>query len=287
MPRLEWPSATSASTSRSRAVSSSSGSRRRRPPEQPGDDRGVDHGLAVGDAAQRVDQDGDVEDALLEQVADALGVVLEQAHRVARLDVLGQHAARRCRGAPRGSAARRRAPRRCASAACGCRRSRRRAGARRPAAAARRRPRPAPTPRRRRRSSRRTMPSRVSMTSSATTTRMGSRAWTSDGRASTRPPSAPTRSATGSEQRRRGRSVVAHLDHERVPSARATTHGGVARAAARGVLHGLDDGDVGGALDGGRVAPLGEVADLDRQRGAARRASTAPAPRPASASIVG
>ena len=41
--------------------------------------------------AQGVDQDGDVEDALLEQVADPLGVLLDQPHRVARLDVLGEH----------------------------------------------------------------------------------------------------------------------------------------------------------------------------------------------------
>jgi hypothetical protein len=47
--------------------------------------------LAVADAAQRIEQHGDVEDALLEQVADVLGVVLEQPDRVAGLDVLGQH----------------------------------------------------------------------------------------------------------------------------------------------------------------------------------------------------
>ena len=59
--------------------------------KQSRDDRRVDHGLAVGEPAQRVDEDRDVEDALLEQVADALGMVLEQAQRVARLDVLRQH----------------------------------------------------------------------------------------------------------------------------------------------------------------------------------------------------
>ena len=95
---------------------------------EPRDDRRVDHGLAVGDPPQRVDEDRDVEDALLEQVADALGMLLEQPHRVARLDVLREHEHADARGARPGSPARRRAPRRCASAACGCRRSRRRAG---------------------------------------------------------------------------------------------------------------------------------------------------------------
>ena len=33
---------------------------------QPGDDGGVDHGLALGDPSERIDQDRHVEDALLE-----------------------------------------------------------------------------------------------------------------------------------------------------------------------------------------------------------------------------
>jgi hypothetical protein len=44
--------------------------------EQSRDDRRIDDGLAVGESAQRVDEDRDVEHALLEQVADALGMVL-------------------------------------------------------------------------------------------------------------------------------------------------------------------------------------------------------------------
>jgi hypothetical protein len=55
---------------------------------QPGDDCRVDDAFAVADAAERVGEDGDVGDAVLEQVSSALGVLLEQAHRVARLEVV-------------------------------------------------------------------------------------------------------------------------------------------------------------------------------------------------------
>src|SRR5262249_23377434 len=58
--------------------------------EQPGDDRRVDDGLAVAEAAQGVDEAGDVVDAFFKQVADPFGVLLEQPHGVVRLDVLGQ-----------------------------------------------------------------------------------------------------------------------------------------------------------------------------------------------------
>ena len=89
--RLDRPSATRASTSRSRSVSSASGSSRRRRPNSRATIVGSITRLALGDPAQRVDEHRDVEDALLEQVADALGVLLEQPQRVARLDVLGEH----------------------------------------------------------------------------------------------------------------------------------------------------------------------------------------------------
>ena len=46
------------------------------PAEQAGDDRRVDDGFAVADAAERVDEDGGGEDPLLQQVADLLGVLL-------------------------------------------------------------------------------------------------------------------------------------------------------------------------------------------------------------------
>ena len=58
---------------------------------QPRHDRRVDHALALVDPAQRVDQHREVGHALLEQVADALGRVLEQPQRVARLEVVGEH----------------------------------------------------------------------------------------------------------------------------------------------------------------------------------------------------
>ena len=59
-------------------------------PQEARDDRRVDDGLALGDPTQRVDEHGNVEDALLEQVADALGMLFEQPQRVAGLDVLGE-----------------------------------------------------------------------------------------------------------------------------------------------------------------------------------------------------
>lgn len=74
-------------TSRSRSVSSASGSTRRRRPTRR-ENRRIDHGLAFRDSAERVDEDRDGVDTLLQQVADPLGVLLEQPHRVARLDVL-------------------------------------------------------------------------------------------------------------------------------------------------------------------------------------------------------
>jgi hypothetical protein len=58
--------------------------------DQARDDRGVDHRFAVHDAAQGVDDGGDVEDAFLEQVANPFGLHLDEAHGVAGLHVLGQ-----------------------------------------------------------------------------------------------------------------------------------------------------------------------------------------------------
>ena len=81
--------------------------------------------------------------AVLEQVADALGALPQQLHRVGHLDVLREH---EHAGAGQLLADRRAppaGPRRCAWAASGCRRPRRRAGARAPRAGARRRRRPA------------------------------------------------------------------------------------------------------------------------------------------------
>ena len=59
--------------------------------EQARDDRRVDHRLAFGQSPERVDEDGGIADAILEQVAGPLGMLLEQPHREARLDVVRQH----------------------------------------------------------------------------------------------------------------------------------------------------------------------------------------------------
>ena len=90
------------------------------------------------------------DDAVLEQVADALGAVREQVERVAGLDVLREHEHAGLRVLLADLLARRAGPRRCASAACGCRRSRRRACTSAPSASAPRRCRPGRRPRSRR-----------------------------------------------------------------------------------------------------------------------------------------
>ena len=126
------------------------------------------------DPAEGVDEDGAVEDSFLEDVADSFGLVLDEPHGVARLDVLGEHEDADVVGARRGSAWRRRALRRCGLVACGCRRWRCRAArltisrirlSASPAWATTSMP-----------ASRSTwaIPSRTSITSSAITTRMGS-----------------------------------------------------------------------------------------------------------------
>ena len=171
--RLDKPSATSDRTSRSRAVSSVERIVGAGAADEPRDDRRVDDGLAVVDAAQRVDEDRDVEDALLQEVSDLLGMLLEEPQRVARLHVLRQDE----HGDAGWSARMRSAATRPSSVCVGgilmstiaasgfgyatCRISARRH-------------RPAPTTSRPASSRTRTMPSRVSIVSSATTTRTGS-----------------------------------------------------------------------------------------------------------------
>ena len=49
-------------------------------PDEPRDDHRVDHGLALGDSAKGVDEDDDVEDPFFEEVAAALGTILDEAH---------------------------------------------------------------------------------------------------------------------------------------------------------------------------------------------------------------
>ncbi len=60
------------------------------PPEQLRDDLRVEHGAAVGDPVDRVDQLGERRDAVLQQVADATAAGAEQLLRVGDLDVLRQ-----------------------------------------------------------------------------------------------------------------------------------------------------------------------------------------------------
>ena len=173
MALLERPSAISPSTSRSRAVRLSSGSSRRRRPEQQRDDLGVQRGAAVGDAAHGVGERVHVGDAVLEQVARALGGLRQQVQRVGLLDVLGEHEHAGVRAARRGSGARRAGPRRCAWAASARPRPRRRACGRRPCASGPRRRRPGRRRRSRTPRAGGTRPSRRRTESSATTTRRG------------------------------------------------------------------------------------------------------------------
>ena len=58
--------------------------------EQLGDDLGVDHGAAGGDARRGGDEVLHVGDAVLEQVADAARAARQQVRRVALLDVLAE-----------------------------------------------------------------------------------------------------------------------------------------------------------------------------------------------------
>ena len=111
--------------------------------EQARDDLGVERAAALPHAPHRVDEALEVGDAVLEQVADALGVRGEQLHRVALLDVLREDEHADAGVALAGSRPPPAVPRRCASAACGRPRSRRPACARRPCAAGPRRRRPA------------------------------------------------------------------------------------------------------------------------------------------------
>ena len=51
-------------------------------------DRRVDHSFAIHDASQCINNGCDVEDTLLEEITNSLGLILDKAHRVARLHVL-------------------------------------------------------------------------------------------------------------------------------------------------------------------------------------------------------
>ena len=99
--------------------------------EQLGHDLGVEGGAAGGDPAQRVDEVADVGHPVLEQVADAGGAARPAARRRSGSRRTARTPARRRPGAAGAARSRRAGPRRCGSAASGCRRRRRRAGARR------------------------------------------------------------------------------------------------------------------------------------------------------------
>ena len=215
-----------------------------------------------------------VEHALLEQVADALGMLLEQPQRVARLDVAARAGARRRRDVRADLAARRRGPRRCASAACGCRRSPRRGAWRPPGAAARRRPRP-----------RRRLDAGLAQQAHDALAREhrvlgddyahGISARRSVGARSSPPPSAPTRSATWTSDVVARRAVVGGGDDET-----AVAHRGAdadrRRPPRSGVADRLVDRHVGAGLDGRGEALVGHVAAADRRAARRRRASGAP-----------
>ena len=78
----------SSSTSRSRGVSCSSGSLLATAAEELGHDRGIEGGSAFCDAAHCRRELVDIGDPILEEVAEPLGRVREQIHRVRGLDVL-------------------------------------------------------------------------------------------------------------------------------------------------------------------------------------------------------
>ena len=115
------------------------------PPDELGDDLGVDHRSAARDATDRVGEVIEILDPILEQVPDAARAVRDDAQRERRLDVLRQTRIPPRSRARRGWPRRPSGLRRCAWAAYGCRRWRHRGGARAPHQQARGVPGLAPT----------------------------------------------------------------------------------------------------------------------------------------------
>ena len=70
MPWFERPSAMWPSTSRSRGLSADERVLAPPPPDQPGDDLGIERRAALPDATHALDEAVDVGDAVLEQVAE-------------------------------------------------------------------------------------------------------------------------------------------------------------------------------------------------------------------------
>ncbi len=115
--------------------------------EELGDDGGVERGAPLRDAPHGRRELVDVRHPILQQVSETLGRLREEVHRVGGLHVLREDEHARFRSGVAESPPRRGAPRRCASEACGCRRSRHSGSAWQRGAGGRRR---FPTARRRR-----------------------------------------------------------------------------------------------------------------------------------------
>ncbi len=90
MALFDRPSATSESTSRSRAVNPASGSSRRCLPSSR---ETIVGSITVSPSSirrKRIDKDGHVEDTFLQEIPDLLRMLLQEPHRITRLDVLRQ-----------------------------------------------------------------------------------------------------------------------------------------------------------------------------------------------------
>ena len=250
------------------------------------DDRRVEHALALGDAPQRVGEHGDVGHAFLEQVADALGVVLEQAHRVAGRRGSARARARRRRGATSGSRCAATSP----SSVCV-------GGILMSTIATSGRGEPdraqelgavvaLPTTSKPASASRRARPSRRSISSSAITMRMGS-------------PRAPScvpasRWTVSSRRARRCDPRASTRSSSSVPAVSISTSRRPVRLVARtrdrfdaAALDDLRDEEVRGGLDGGREPLVGQRLDHDRHAARPRRARRLRAASPSSTSTAG
>ena len=90
IPPFERPSAISASTSRSRAVSVDRAARATATADERRDDRRVDDRPAARHPSHGVSELVDIGDPILQQVADAAGPVAQQPHGVTRISRLGE-----------------------------------------------------------------------------------------------------------------------------------------------------------------------------------------------------
>ena len=291
---LEWPSASSWSTSRSRAVSARSGPS----PRSLASSREMTCGSSAVPPAATVrsveTNSVDVGDAVLEQVAEPARGARRARARRRRSRRAGRGRRSRSRGGARGSPAPPAGPRRCASAASGCRRSRCRACSASTAAQQARRPRRAwaatssPAS-----SQQRDDPAADEQVvvrdhdphgSSARDGRAGARAGWSTSR---RPSSASTRSASPrrpAAARLVGAAdaVVGDLDAQRRRPRRTRIAAVVAPGVLGDVGQRLAGDEVGGELD--RLAAAARRSSQTTSSGPARawRASRAPAARPCS-----